>query len=157
MNKKFFIGLSILLSIVFCSSLCFASNMVNEAEKGVQNVAGGAENAIKGAVEGAGNVTKNITNSAEKGMNNVVNNFKENGDNNTTKKDTNNENNNHQNVTRNDNYTATRTSTQGTNATFMGMNGTTWTWLIIGIAAIAIIAMVWYYAMQNKTNYKDKD
>ena len=40
-------------------------------------------------------------------------------------------------------YTATRT-----NATVMGMSQNAWTWLIMGIAAIAIIAVVWYYSMQ---------
>ena len=50
-------------------------------------------------------------------------------------------------TTGNNTYTATRTSTDG-RATFMGMNGTAWTWLILGIAAIAIIAVVWYYSMQ---------
>ena len=53
---------------------------------------------------------------------------------------------NEKNNTENGNYTATRTSTN--NATFMGMNATTWTWLILGVAAIAIIALVWYYSMQ---------
>ena len=48
--------------------------------------------------------------------------------------------------TNNGDYTATRTST--TQATFMGMNATAWTWLILGIAAIAIVALVWYYSMQ---------
>ena len=52
------------------------------------------------------------------------------------------------------NYNATRTST---NPTFMGMSGTAWTWLIIGIAAIAIIALVWYYSMQvTNNNHHDR-
>ena len=53
-------------------------------------------------------------------------------------------------------YSATRTSTGGAEATFMGMNSTVWTWLIIGIAAIAIVALVWYYSSQitNDSNNK---
>ena len=47
------------------------------------------------------------------------------------------------------NYTATRTSADNT---FMGMNSTAWTWLILGIAAIAIIALVWYYSSQLNNN-----
>ena len=40
----------------------------------------------------------------------------------------------------------------------MGMNATMWTWLIIGIATIAIVALVWYYSMQMRSsNYDDKD
>ena len=56
----------------------------------------------------------------------------------------------------NGNYNATRTAT--TANTFMGMNSTAWTWLIIGIAAIAIIALVWYYSMQlRSSDYDNRD
>ena len=56
----------------------------------------------------------------------------------------------------NNSYTATRTNTEG--STLMGMNATMWTWLIIGIATIAIVALVWYYSMQMRSsNYDDKD
>ena len=60
---------------------------------------------------------------------------------------TNNNDNNQNNVNQNDdgNYTATRTEGE---STFMGMNSNTWSWLILGIAAVAIIALVWYYSMQ---------
>ena len=43
-------------------------------------------------------------------------------------------------------YNAARTSTDTT--TVAGMSQTAWTWLILGVAAIAIIAVVWYYSMQ---------
>jgi hypothetical protein len=53
------------------------------------------------------------------------------------------------------NYTATRTSTDGS---YMGMSSSTWTWIIMGIAAIAIIALVWYYSMQlTEKNYDEKN
>ena len=56
----------------------------------------------------------------------------------------------------NNDYTATRTS--ATDNTFMGMNSTAWTWLILGIAAIAIVALVWYYSMQiRSSNYDGRD
>ena len=53
-------------------------------------------------------------------------------------------------------YNTSRTSTEGT---LMGMSSNGWTWLILGIAAIAIIAVVWYYSMQftNKNNNNDND
>ena len=55
-------------------------------------------------------------------------------------------------------YSTTRTST---NDGTMGMSSNTWTWLILGIAAIAIIAVVWYYSMQftngNKHNNNDDE
>ncbi|MBR6505146.1 MAG: hypothetical protein IKT41_05550, partial [Clostridia bacterium] len=48
----------------------------------------------------------------------------------------------------NGNYTATRT------ATFMGMDGNTWTWFIIGLVGIAIVALVWaYYTQDNKIEH----
>ena len=52
-------------------------------------------------------------------------------------------------------YTASRVATD--DSTLMGMTSTAWTWLIIGIAAIAIIAVVWYYSMQftNSSNHDD--
>ena len=54
---------------------------------------------------------------------------------------------------------ATRTSTAATTEnTFMGMNATAWTWLILGIAAIAIIALVWYYSAQfTSSHHNDQD
>jgi len=34
------------------------------------------------------------------------------------------------------------------------MNGNTWTWFIIGIVGIAIVALVWAYSMQeNRTEH----
>ena len=47
------------------------------------------------------------------------------------------------------NYNATRTNT---NATWLGMDSTAWTWLIMGIVAVAIIALVWSYARQKNTS-----
>ncbi len=37
--------------------------------------------------------------------------------------------------------------------TLLGMNSTAWIWLVIGIATIAIIALVWYYGKQNVNNH----
>ena len=81
----------------------------------------------------------------ENAANNTTNTMANNGNNNNTHKDTNN-NTMHTTTNNNGNYTATRTATN--QATFMGMNATAWTWLILGIAAIAIVALVWYYSMQ---------
>ena len=56
---------------------------------------------------------------------------------------------------RGSNYTATRTSTE---STLLGMNSTVWTWLIVGIAAIAVFALIYYYTMQTKTtDYDNRD
>ena len=44
----------------------------------------------------------------------------------------------------NSGYSATRTTTDTT----MGMSQNVWIWFVLGVAAIAIIAVVWYYSMQ---------
>lgn len=179
MYKKLLISFALLISILFSFSVCFANdnNMGQDTIDGVRSVVGGAENAIEGAVNGVGNATRDMTRDLGNDGNNTGNTMMNNGDNNNTAKDTNNNtgNNNNTNTNNNnntattnnnsltarmtDNYTATRTATDTAgNATFMGMNATTWTWLIIGIAAIAIVALVWYYSMQMRsTNYDNRD
>ena len=97
-----------------------------------------ATNAVRDTVNNAGNAIKNTGNTVERDMHNA-----------TSSRNT---------TTNNGTYTATRTSTNG-NATFMGMNATAWTWLILGIAAIAIIAVVWYYSNQltSENNHSRRD
>ena len=48
-------------------------------------------------------------------------------------------------ATTNSNYNASRTST----ATVLGMNATAWTWLIVGIVGVAIVALVWFYGKEH--------
>ena len=137
MYKKLLIATSILIMAIFSFSVCFANNGLQEAAEGVRNVVGGAENAIEDAARDVSNTSKNVTNNIEHGANTVGNTV-------TNKNTTN-------------NYTATRTTT-GTTRTFMGMNSTAWTWLIIGVAAIAIVALVWYYSMQMRSSdYNRRD
>ena len=135
MYKKLAIVLSILIVAIFSFSVCFANDMANDAVEGVRNVVGGAENAVEDAAKDVTNAAKAATNSVENKMKNITNNRV------TSSTST---------------YNATRTNAEG--STLMGMNATMWTWLIIGIAAIAIIALVWYYSMQMRSsNYDDKD
>ena len=151
MNKKLAIVLSILIAAIFSFTVCFANDMVNDAVEGARNVVGGAENAVENAAKDVTNATKNATNSVENKMENATNAMNNNGEHNTTRNTTNDR------VTSNTStYNATRTSAEG--STLMGMNATMWTWLIIGIATIAIVALVWYYSMQMRSsNYDDKD
>lgn len=145
MYKKLLIVSSIFIIAIFSFSVCFANNGLQEVADGVRNVVGGAENAVEDAAKNISNASKNATGKVEEGANNVGNAVMNNVNHNTTKTG----------VT-NNNYTATRTAT--TNNTFMGMNATAWTWFIIGIAAIAIVALVWYYSMQTRSsNYNGKD
>ena len=116
-------------------------NMVND----VRNAVGGAENAVE-------NAGKDVVNGVKDGMNAIGNGSKDVTNNvGGTVQNTMNPNNNNS-------YTATRTSADN-NGTFMGMSGTMWTWLILAIAAIAIISLVMLYAKQhNEINpYNDNN
>lgn len=140
MYKKMLVIFAILTIGIFSFSVCFAKNdgsMLQDAANGVRDAVGGAENAIEDGAKGIANTTKGATGSAENAM--------ENKDNSGMTQNN--------NRTNNSNYTATRTAT--TNQTFMGMSSTAWTWLIIGIAGIAIVALVWYYGSQIRTSNDD--
>lgn len=149
MYKKLLITLGILTSIIFSFTICLANDagtMVKDAANGVRNVVGGAENTVENAAKDISNTSKNATENMEKGANTTVKDNYTNQETTTT------------NNARRNNYNATRTATDTKANTFMGMNATAWTWLIIGIAAIAIVALVWYYATQvRSSNYDDKD
>ena len=149
MNKKFFISLGITLSIIFSFTFCFATDngpgsALGNTANNVRNVVGGVENTVENAARDVSNTSKDATGSVENKMHN----------------DTNAKNDNHaatgKTTTSNTDgrYNARRTST-GT--TLMGMTNTGWTWLILGIAAIAIIAVVWYYSMQFTNNNNNND
>jgi len=156
MNKKIFISTLLIAILLFISTLSLATDdnnntMLQDGVNGVRNIVGGAENVIENAVHGAAGAIKDGTQNLENGLNSAVddmnnNNNNENNNNNNNNTDNNNNDHNLANFTNNDNngnYTATRT------ATFMGMDGNTWTWFIIGIVGIAIIALVWAYSMQD--------
>lgn len=152
MYKKIFVALAILTIGIFSFSICFANNdhMLEDAANGVRNVVGGAENAIEDGARDIANTTKGATGAAENSMDNATG---------MTENANNNNNNNNSEMNGNDRtnsntYIATRTST--TDSRFMGMNATAWTWLILGIAGIAIVALVWYYGSQMRTNHDDE-
>lgn len=154
MYKKLLISTALLLAIIFSFSFCLANDGLKGVADGVRNVVGDAENAVEGAARDISNASKNATGNMENAANNMGNNIKNSFDGNTAK-DTNNNSRTMTGATTN--YDATRTSANAEN-TFMGMNATAWTWLILGIAAIAIIALVWYYSMQfSSSNYDNKD
>lgn len=148
MYKKLLIASSIFIMAIFSFSICFANNGLQDAAQDVRNLVGNAENAVEGAAKDISNASKDATGKMEEGANNVGNTVMNNLDNNMEH--------NTKTGTMNNDYNATRTAT--TDTTFMGMNATTWTWLIVGIVAIAIIGLIWYYTMQvRSSNYNDKD
>lgn len=148
MYKKLTISIITLLSIIFLSCYCFAVD-INSTANGIQNTVKGAENAVQNAAQDFSNATQNMTNSIENKANSITDNIMSNGNTAMVNRNTNNV---------NGNYSAVRTSTTQNQSTLLGMNASTWTWFIIGLAAIAIIALVWYYAAQNNKNkYEDND
>lgn len=125
MLKKSLIILFIIFSIICISNVCAASNtMANDVKNGVSSVTNtvvdGVEDLAKDARNGVGHVENGIEDALT--MNN-------------TSKSTS------QNV-----YTATRTA--ATEATGTN-NSAMWVWVVLAIAAIVIIALVWYYGSQN--------
>ena len=137
MLKKVF-SLLIVAGLIFFTSTVFATNntigdSMNKAGNTVKNVVGGAENVVENAAGAVGNGVRNVGNSVADGAERMTTNG----------------------TNSNSGYTTTRTgATNGTaNGTFLGMTSNTWTWFILAIAAIAIVGLVWYYAMKNKSEY----
>ena len=156
MQKKLFAIFAIIVAIVFSFSVCFAAeDVLKDVTNTVKDTATNAGNVIQDTMHNAGNAIQDSTEKAENTMENAGNAIENTG--NTIERDMSNTT-SRVTDTNNDTYAATRTSTTG-NATFMGMNATAWTWLILGIAAIAIIAVVWYYSMQitSENNHSRRD
>lgn len=142
MNKKFFVSFAIILCAIFSFTVCFANtdgigNDLGQARNDIRNFVGGVEDTVENAAKDVSNTSKDVTGDVENGMKNNNDGFMGSMDDN------------------NGRYSATRTSTDNT---VLGMSSTAWTWLIVGIAAIAIIAVIWYYSMQfTNTNTHHDD
>lgn len=150
MKKKFYtIALLIVSILVLSFSYTFAANEP-KAVQDIRNVVGGAENVVedagKGIVDGVRNVTSGGENMMENAARDVGNGVQDAGNRVTG-------------AMTGDNYDATRTTTRSAvnanEGTFLGMNGTVWTWLIIAVVAVAIIALIWMYVKQNNNSYND--
>lgn len=121
-----------LLSIVLLFSLIFSFS-VCFATGSIGNAANDVRNVVGGVENTVENAAKDVSNTSKGATGSMENGM----------------NNNHK-------YNTSRVSTNESN--IMGSN--TWTWLIIGIAAIAIIAVVWYYSMQftnTRNNHHDNN
>ena len=144
MTKKFAILFATIASILFimASSVFAAEGMVENAAEGARNIVGGAENVIEDGVQGAAEGIRSGLNTAGEAAKNTADSVKNTMTGNTRSGVATANNNN-------GNYTATRTSAD---ATFMGMTGTMWTWLVMGITGIAIVALIWYYGSSREDN-----
>ena len=137
MKKKLLISLAIILASIFSFTVCFATDGLENVTNAVRNVVGGVENTVENAAKDVSNVSKGATGSVENGMNSDT----------------------HNSMSRTNNYNTTRVATGSSNMSG-GMSASAWTWLILGIVAIAIIAVVWYYSMQltnGRNNHDDND
>lgn len=138
MTKKLLILLSLFFCILFVSTVCFATadinNIGNTVRDGIQSTEDSLENTFR--------------------MNN--NTDRTNADNASSITDTNTDVNNVGGQTTTD-YTATRTAADdATGATTGFMGSTAWTWIVLAIVAIIVIALVWYYANQNTNTRNDQ-
>jgi len=152
MKKKIYITILTLLAILtFSVSYTFATNNIAVVD-GIRNVVGGAENVMEDAGNGIVSGIRNVTSAGQNTMENVTTDAgnETQGTGNTTMGGM---------TTDNGDYTATRTTTRmatdTTDTTFLGMDATTWTWVIMAIVGISIIALVWMYAKQNHHSYND--
>lgn len=157
MNKKLFYSVTILLILtLFAFTISYgAENMINDAVNDTEGIVNGAINGIEGTAEvggnfigdvgrTAGNITENVVsgagnlvedgkNTLESGIDNMANTA-------TTPM-----------TDFGSTYTAQRTST--TTPTFLGMNADAWSWIIVGVLGIAIIALVWIYGKEHSSSY----
>ena len=132
MKRKSFI-LLIALFLISLSTICYA-NMGND----VKNTINGATNTV---VDGVQNLAEDVRsgigtaeNTIEDGITNMGDTMMDGARDITDAGD--------------DDYTATRTATEDA-TTINNTAATTWTWIIIAIAAIVIVGLVWYYASER--------
>ena len=146
MKKKFFYSTIVLIVISLCvACYTFAADnntMLQNAADGVRNVVGGAENAMEDAARGVSNTSRNITGGMQNAGNNAAGTM---GMTNTNSQE---------------NYTAERTATTaGTdNGTFLGIDSTTWIWIVMAIAALGIGVLIYsYFNQSNARHYQNSD
>lgn len=145
MHKKIFI-LTLIISLVCFSSICFANNTMAEDVKDM------GKDAMNTVDDGINNIGSSITNTTENAGNEIgqsENKIENDMDNMTQdKKDDDNKDNTMAGITTNGDYTTTQTAVTSTME-----NTNFWTWAIIILAAIGIIAVIWYYSSQNKEDH----
>lgn len=142
MNKKIFVSLVVAVFAIFSFSICFANDgntVLNTATNDIRNFVGGVENTVENAALDISNTSKDVTGGTENKM---------------SKSEDKMNNGIFSSAGATNNYSARRTSTENT---VMGMSSNAWTWIILGVAAIAIIAVVWYYSMQFTNNNHHND
>lgn len=146
MKKK---SLLFFVTLILFLSIAVSSFAMNNMANGVKNVVGGTENMIENVGNNISNGVKNGVNTVSHGAQNLATDVK-NGMQNTGNALV-------SGTTNNNNYSATRTNTG--DITIAGMTTNTWSWIIIGITAAAIVILIWSYVKQKNYNdiYIDSD
>lgn len=147
MSKKTILTTVIFLVICLFGTVCFASaqNVMDTMKNSTVELKDEITQSIDKTQNSTRNVTQNVMNGAGNAMNTMGNMMDTNRtDNNNNRNNDNNNNNNNAG-----NYNTTRTAVNDGYFAGTGMDTTTWLWMILAIAAIIIIAAVWYYAMQG--------
>lgn len=156
MKKKLFVT-AIILAVLsfFLVSFSYANTNMDNAVNNIRNFVGGTENAIEDAGQDVSNGIKNgmntVGNDAKNVTNGVGNAMNNNGTNNNKMRTT--------TMNGNNGYTAARTSTDtGATGLFGNITNNVWTWAILAVVGIVIVALVMYYAKQNNiTTYNPDD
>lgn len=146
MKKTIYVISLIIISLFLSFSYVYANNNDGkDATNAVRNTVGGAENVVEDAAKGTAGAIRSGFNTVGEGTENVVNDAKNmgNGNGDNAQADTN-------KAKTNSNYNATRTATEN-GASSNGMGREVWTWIIVAIIAIVIIALIWYYASRNNS------
>lgn len=147
MLKKSLVIISVICLICLASTTVFASNMM----KGAENAMGGMKNGTQNMAEDAGDAMapvrdgiSNMANDVKSGASKIGEDVKSAVDGSAEGRITD---------AGTAEYTATRTSAE---ADYNNKRNTTTIWTVLLIAAIAIIALVWYYGAQGaNSGHKD--
>jgi len=146
MVKKIFLLVTMLATILFLTSFSFAANntknLGNDIKDSLDKAGNNVGNWVNDVKDAGQSAMNNVGNATEGAMNDIGN-MTNNGDS---------DDNYRYNGTTNGNYAASRTATFE-NAT---NNGTTWLWVILGVVALIIIGLSWYYMSDNKNNHNQQ-
>ena len=165
LKKIIFTILLLTIAFIFCINYTFAADDtgLKDAANNVRNMVGETENGIENAAKDISNTSKDVTSDIENKANNATSDIENKANNATSDVENRMDNDSNKNpitgTTTNSNpgdYSASRTST-ATDRSILGINSTTWIWLIMAIVAIAIIAMVYYFSVRStgSNNYHD--
>ena len=146
-RKILFISLLSLVLSICTQVVCFANNesettsLGNEITTSINNGMNNVRNATDDVLDGGRRVIRDGADGVSNMMDNMMN------DNNNHHN--NYDNNNYNKRDYNNGYNTIRTAEETNFVNNATMSTTTWMWIIFALAAIIIIAAIWYYAMQG--------